>query len=179
MDCSSIGFHSPTPGAYSNSCPSSRWCHNINSSSVIPWSSCLRSFPASEAIQRSQFFASGGQSIGTSASASVFLMDIQDWVPLGWTGWISLHSKGLKSLLQHYSTKASILQWSAFFMVQLSHPYMATGKTIALTRCTFVGKDVRMKNELPRWVGTQYATGEEWRNNSRKNEEMEPKGKIP
>ena len=64
-------------------------------------------------------------------------------------------------------------------MVQLSHPYMATGKTIALTRCTFVGKDVRLKDELPRWVGTQYATGEEWRNNSRKNEEMEPKGNIP
>ena len=85
----------------------------------------------------------------------------------------------LKESSQNHSSKASILQCSAFFMVQLSHPYMATGKTIALTRCTFVSKDVRMKNELPRWVGTQYATGEEWRNNSRKNEEMEPKGKIP
>ena len=85
----------------------------------------------------------------------------------------------LKSLLQHYSPKASVLQWSAFFMVQLSHPYMATGKTIALTRCIFVGKAMTLKDELPRWVGTQYATGKEWRNNSRKNEEMEPKGRIP
>ena len=85
----------------------------------------------------------------------------------------------LKSLLQHHSSKASILQCSAFFMVQLSHPYMTTGKTIAFTRWTFVGKAMTLKDELPRSVGTQYATGEEWRNNSRKNEEMEPKRKTP
>ena len=85
----------------------------------------------------SQFFASGGQIIGDSASASVLPMNIQDWLPLGWTGWISLQSK---SLLQHHSSKASILQCSAFFIVQLSHPYMTTGKTIALTRWTFLGK---------------------------------------
>ena len=79
------------------------------------------------------------QSIGVSASASVLLMNTQDWSPLGWTGWMSLQSKGLKSLLQHHSSKASILQCLAFFTVQLSHPYMTTGKTIALTRWTFVG----------------------------------------
>ena len=81
------------------------------------------------------------QSVGISASASVLPMNIQDWSPLGWTGWISLQSKGLsKSLLQHHSSKASILRHSAFFIVQLSYPYMTTGKTIALTRWTFVGK---------------------------------------
>ena len=89
----------------------------------------------------SQLFASGGQSIGVSASASVLPMNTQDWSPLGWTGWISLQSKGLsKSLLQHHSSKASILWHSCFFIVHLSHPYMTTGKTIALTRQTFVGK---------------------------------------
>ena len=85
----------PTPGAYSNSCPLSWWCHPIISSSVVPFSSCLLSFPASGSFQISQFFASVGQSIGTSASVSVLPMNIQDWSPLGWTGWISLQSKGL------------------------------------------------------------------------------------
>ena len=78
--------------------------------------------------------------LGVSASASVSPMNIQDWFPLGWTGWLSLQSKGLSSLLQHHSSKASILWRSAFFIVQLSHPYMTTGKTIALTRQTFIGK---------------------------------------
>ena len=86
----------------------------------------------------SLLFASGGQSTG--ASASVLPMNFQDWFPLGWTGLISLQSTGLKSLLQHHSSKASILQHSAFCIVQLSHPYMTTGKTIAMTRWTFVGK---------------------------------------
>ena len=88
----------------------------------------------------SQFFTLGGQSIGVSASASVLPMNIQDWFPIGLTGLISLRSKGLKSLLQHHSSKASILRCSAFFIVQLSHRYMTTGKTIALTRWTSVGK---------------------------------------
>ena len=79
---------SPTPGIYSNSCLLSRWCHPTISSSVVPFSSCLQSFPASGSFQMSQFFASGGQSIGVSASASVLPMNIQDWFPLGWTGWI-------------------------------------------------------------------------------------------
>ena len=81
---------SPTPGVYSNSCPSSRWCHPTISSSVILFSSCLQSFPTSRSFQMSQFFTSGGQSIGVSASASVLPMNIQDWFPLGWTSWISL-----------------------------------------------------------------------------------------
>ena len=84
---------SPTPGACSNSCPSSQWWHPTISSSVIPFSSCLQSFPASGSFQMSHLFALGGQSIGVSAS--VLLINIQDWFPLGWTGWISLKSKGL------------------------------------------------------------------------------------
>ena len=131
---------SPTPGVYPNSCPLSWWCHPTISTSVIPFFSCFQSFPASRSFQMSQFFASGDRSIGVSASASVLPMNTQDWSPLVWTGWISLQSKGLSSLLQHHSSKASILQHSAFFTVQLSHPYMTTGKTIALNRWTFVGK---------------------------------------
>ena len=86
---------SPTPGVYSDTRPSSWWCHPVISFSVIPFSSQLHSFPSSGSFQMSQFFASGGQSIGVSASVSVFQMNIQDWSPLGWTGWISLPSKGL------------------------------------------------------------------------------------
>ena len=137
---------SPTSGACSNSCPLSQWCHSTISSSVIPFfhlqsfpasgsfplsqwchptisssvipfSSCLQSFPASGSFPTSQFLASGGQSIGALASASVLPMNIQDWFPLGLTGLISLQSKELKSLLQHHSSKASILWHSAFFMV--------------------------------------------------------------
>ena len=93
-----------------------------------------------QTLPRSQFFTSGGQSIRVSVLVSVFPMNIQSWFPLGWTGWISLQSKGLSSLLQHHSSKASILQHSAFCRVQLSHLNMTTGKTIALTRQTFVGK---------------------------------------
>ena len=119
---------SPTPMAYSNSCPSSQWCHPTISSSVIPFSSSLQSLPAWGSFQTSQFFASGGQSVEVSASVSVLPMNIQDWSPLGWTGWTSLQSKGLSRLLQHHSSKASILSCSAFFIVQISHPYMTTGK---------------------------------------------------
>ena len=86
---------SPTLGACSNSCPLSQWCHPTISSSVIPFSSYPQSFPASGSFQMSQFFTSGGQSIGVSASTSVLPMNTQDWSPLGWTGWISLQSKGL------------------------------------------------------------------------------------
>ena len=131
---------SRTPRACSNSCPSSGWCHPTISSSVIPFSSCPQSFPASESFQMSQFFALGGQSIGVSASASVVPMYIQDWFPLGWTSWISLQSKGHSRVLQHHNSKASILWHSAFFIVQLSHPYITTRKIIALTRWTFVSK---------------------------------------
>ena len=115
---------------------SSWWCHPTISSSIILFCSCLQSFPASGSFPMSQFFTSGAQSIGVSASAAVLPMNIQDWFPLRWTGWISLQSKGLSSLLQQHSSKASVLRRSAFFMVQLSHPYMTTRKIIALTRWT-------------------------------------------
>ena len=86
---------SPSPRVHPNPCSSSQWCHPTNSSSVVPFSSCPRSFPASGSFQMSQLFASGGQSIGVSASTSVLPMNTQDWSPLGWTAWISLQSKGL------------------------------------------------------------------------------------
>ena len=101
-------FPSPTPRVYSNSCPLSQLCLPTISSSVTSFSSYPQSFPASGSM--SQFFTSGGQSIGVSASASVLPMNIQGWFPLGLTGWISLQSKGLKSLFQRHSLKASILQ---------------------------------------------------------------------
>ena len=106
---------SPTPGAYSNSCPLSWWCHPTISSSVVPFSSHLQSFPASGSFQISQLFASGGQSIGVSASTSVLPMNIQDWFPLGWTGWISLQSKGLSRVFSNPK-----VQKYQFFCAQLS-----------------------------------------------------------
>ena len=106
---------SPTPRVYSNSCPLSQWCHPTVSSSVFPFSSCLQSFPASQSFQMSQFFVSGGQSIGVSASTSVLPMNIQDWFPLGWTGWISLQSKGLSRVFSN-----TTVQKHQFFSVQLS-----------------------------------------------------------
>ena len=129
---------SPTPGIYRNPCPSSRWCDSAISSSVIPFSSCPQSLPALRSFPMNQLFTWGGQSTGVWAS--VLPMNTQDWSPLEWTGRIFLQSKGLLSLLQHHSSKTSILWHSAFFIVQLSHPYMTTGKTIALTRQTFVDK---------------------------------------
>ena len=122
---------SPTLGVYSNSCPLSRWYHPTISTSVMPLSSCPQSLPASGSFQMSQLFTSGGQSIGVSASASVLPMDIQDW----FLDILAVQGT-LRSLLQHHSSKASILWHSAFFTVQLSHPYMTTGKIIALTRRT-------------------------------------------
>ena len=120
---------SPTPGVYSNSCPSSRWCHPAIPFSVIPFS-CPQSLPASESFPMSQLFTWGGQSTGVSALASFPPKKSQGWSPSEWTRWISLQSKGLSrvGLLQHHSSNASILQCSAFFIVQLSHPYMTTGK---------------------------------------------------
>ena len=91
---------SPTPGVHPNSCPLSRSCHPTISSSVVPFSSCAQSFPASGSFHMSQLFASGGQSIGVSASTSVLPMNTQDWSPLGWTGWISLQSKGFRIVSQ-------------------------------------------------------------------------------
>ena len=131
---------SPTPGANSNSCLLSWWCHPTISSSVIPFS-CPQSFPASGSFQMSQLFASGGQSIGASASASVLPVNIQDWFPLGLTGLISLQSKGLSRVFSNTTV------WKhRFFGTQLSlwsnshiHTWLLE-KTIALTRWTFVSK---------------------------------------
>ena len=143
-----------TPRACSNSSPLSRWCHPTISSSVIPFSSCFQSFPASGSLPMSWLFASGGQSIGASFSGSVLSMNIQGWFPLALTSFISLLSKWLpRVFLQHHSSKASILQCSALFMVQLSHLYTTTGKTIALTRWTFVSKVMSLLlNTLSRFV---------------------------
>ena len=113
---------SPTPRVYSDSCPLSWWYRPTISSSVVPFSSCLQSFPASGSFPVSGFIASGGQSIGVSASASVLPMNIQHWFPLELIGWISLQSKGLSRVFSNHSSKASILQHSAFFIIQLSHP---------------------------------------------------------
>ena len=119
---------SPSPGVYSNSCPSSRWCHPTISSFVVPFSSCLQSFPASGSSQMNQLFASDGQNTGVSASASVLPMNIQDWFPLELTDLISLQSKALSRVFsQHHNSKASILRRLVIFITQLSHPYMTTG----------------------------------------------------
>ena len=141
---------SPTPRVYSNSCPLSWWCHPTISSSVIPFSSCPQSFPASESFPTNQLFSSGGQRIGVSASTSVLPMNTQDWSPLS-----PCSPRDSQESSQHHSSKASILWRSAFFKVQLSHPYMTTGKTIALTRRTFVGKVMSLLlNMLSRLVIT-------------------------
>ena len=105
---------SPTPGIYSNSCSSSKWYHPTISSSVIAFSSYFQSFPASGSFPMSQFFASSDQSIRVSASASVFPMNIQDWSPLGWAGWISLQSKGLSRVFSN-----TTVQKHHFFSAQL------------------------------------------------------------
>ena len=110
---------SPTPGIHSDSCPLSPWCHPAISSSVIPFSSCPQSLPASKSFPVSQLFTWGGQSTGASALASFLPKKSQGWSPSEWTGWMSLQVQGtLKSLLQHHSSKASVLRRSAFFTVQ-------------------------------------------------------------
>jgi len=133
---------SPTPGVCSNSCPWSRWCHPTISSSVVPFSSCLQSSPASGSFPMSQFFISGGQSIGVSASASVLLLNTQDWFPLGLTCRISLQAKGL---LRVFSNTA--VQKQQFFSAQLSllsnshtHTRLLEKPQLWLNRRTFVGK---------------------------------------
>ena len=131
---------SPTPRVHWDSCLSSQWCHPAISSSVVPFSSCPRSLPASESFPMSQLFAWGGQSTGVSALASFLPKKSQGWSPSEWLVGSPCSPRALKSLLQHHSSKASILRRSAFFTVQLSHPYMTTGKTVALTRRIFVGK---------------------------------------
>ena len=128
---------SPTPRACSNSCPLIQWCYPTISTSVVPFSCCLQSFQALGSFPVSQFFTSGGQGVGVSASAWVFPLNIQDWSPLGWTGWISLQSKGLLRVFSN-----TTFQKHLFFGAQLSlysYSYIHTwlGKTIALTRWTY------------------------------------------
>ena len=141
MDCKHTRLPCPlSPRVCSNSCPLSQWYHPTISSSVVPFSSCLQSFPASRSFLMSQLFTSGGQSTGAPASALVLPINIQDWsFRMDWFDLLTVQGT-LKSLLQYHSSKALIFQHSAFFMVQLSHPYMTTGKTIALTIQTFVSK---------------------------------------
>ena len=145
--------HARLPGACSNLCPLNWQCYPTVSSSVIPFSSCLQSCPASRSFLMSQFFTSGGQefsfSISPSNEYSGLISFRIDWLDL-------LAVQGtLKSLFQHHSSKASIFRCSAFFTVQLSHPYMTTGKTIVLTRRTFVGKVMSLLfNMLSRLVTT-------------------------
>ena len=116
-DCSTPGF----PGAYSNSCLSCQWYHPTISYSVVLFSSCVQSFPASESFPMSQFFASGSQSIGVSASASVLPKNIQDWFPLGWTGWISLQSKGLSKVFSNTTAqKHQFFYWVRDAIASLS-----------------------------------------------------------
>ena len=133
---------SPTPGACSNAHPLSRWCHPTISSSVVAFSSCLQSFPASGSFPVRQFFTSVGQNIGVSASASVLPVNIQDWFPLGLTDLISLQSKGNSRIFSN-----TTVQKHQFFGAQLSlwsnsHLYMATGNTIAFTIWTLVSKGI-------------------------------------
>ena len=114
---------SPTLGACSYSCPLTQWCHPTISSSVVPFSSCPESFPASASFQMSQFFASGGQSIGASTSASVLPMNTKDWCPLGWTGWISLQSKGLSRVFSNTTKSINPLALSFLYGPTLTSIY--------------------------------------------------------
>ena len=144
---------SPTPRVYSNSHPSSQRCHPTISSSFTPFSSCFQSFPASRSFPLSQFFASGGQSIGVSASASVLPMNIQDWFPLGWAGGSPCSPRESQESSPTPQFKVSILWCSAFFKTQFSYPYMTIGKTMVLTRQTFYSKVISMLfNMLSRFV---------------------------
>ena len=146
---------SPTPRVYSNSCPSSRWCHPTISTSVLSFSSLLLSFPVLGSFPMSQFFAPGGQSIGASGSASVFPMNIQDWFPLGWTGWISLQSKGLSRVFSDTTVQNHQFLVTQPSLWSNSHIHTTTGKTIALTRQTLLGKVMSLLfNMLSRLVIT-------------------------
>ena len=139
-----LSCFSPSPGACSNSCPWRQWCHPTSSSSVVPFSSCPQPVSASGSFPMSGLFESGGQSIGASALASVLPKKSQGWSS-EWTGWISLQSKGLSSIFSSTAfRKCQFFGTQPFFNVQLSHPYMTTGKTIALTRWTFVGKIISL-----------------------------------
>ena len=129
---------SPTPGVHPNPCPLSQWCHPTISSSVIPFSSCPQSFPASGSLQMSQLFTSGGQCIGVSVSTSVLPMNTQDWSPLGWTGWISLQSKGCSTAFSNITVKSINSLVLSFLYSPTITSIHDHWKTIALMRQTFV-----------------------------------------
>ena len=146
---------SPTPRVYPNTCPLCQWCHPTISSFVVSFSCCPQSFPASGSFQMSQLSTSGGLVLELQLQNQSY-----QWTPglisfrMDWLDLLAVQGTP-KSLLQHYSSKASILQHSAFFIVQISHPYMTTGKTISLTRWTFVGKIISLLfNMLSRLVIT-------------------------
>ena len=149
---------SPTPGVYSNSCPLSRWCHPTISSSVVPFSSCLQSFPVSGSFPISQLLASGGQSIGASASASVLPMNIQDWFPLGWTGLISLKSKGLSRVFSSTTVQSTLFMGPlmdfrlssldmndcfSFFSVTFRNDFFFLSHDTAFTMCKNTNKTIQ------------------------------------
>ena len=137
---------SPSPWVCSNSCPLSRWCHPTVSSSVAPSSPCPQYFPASASFPMSQLFASGGQSIGTSASASVLPRNILGWFPLGLTGLISLMSKGVSRVFSSPTSQKHQFSLVLIFLYGPTlNPYMTTGKTITLTRQTFSGTWIALK----------------------------------
>ena len=143
-----IPYPSPTSRACSNACPSSQWCYPTISSSVVPFSSCPQSFPESGSFPLSQFFPSGSQSIGASALASVLPMNIQDWFPLGLTGWISLQTKGLSRVFSNTTD-----QKHQFFGAQLSLQSNSHIRTwlLTLTRWTFVSKVMSLLFNMLSW----------------------------
>ena len=144
---------SPTPRVYPNSRPLSWWCHPTISSSVVPFFSCPQSFPASGSFQMSQLFTSGGQSIGVSASTSVLPVHTHNWSPLGWPGWISLQYKGFSRVLFNTAVQKHQFFGTQLSLLSNSYPYMTSGKTIALTRRTFVSKVMSLLfNTLSRLV---------------------------
>ena len=152
MQHTRLPFSSPSPRVCSNSCSLSQWCQASIWSSVIPFFSCLHSFPASGSLPMSQLFASGGQSIG--ASASVLPMNIQGWFPLGWTGLISFLSKGLSRVFSNTTVQKRQFFGTPFLLSSYHiHPYMTTGKTKVLTIQTFVGKVISLIfNFLSRFI---------------------------
>ena len=146
---------SPTPRACSNSCPLSRWCYPTISSSVVPFSSCLQYFPASGSFPMSQFFTSGGQKVlELQLQHQSFQLNIQDLFPLGWTGWISLQSKGLSRVFSNTTVQKHQFFSAQFSLCSTSHIHTwLLERTIALTRQTFVGKVMSLLfNMLPRLV---------------------------
>ena len=152
---------SPTPRVHPNPCPLSRWCHPTISSSVIRFSSCPQSFPASGSFPMSQLFASGGQSIGVSASALVFPMNTQDWPPLGWTGWISLQSKGLSRVfsnttVQKHQFFSSILQlnttlFSIYLTASKLEQKLSNQESYLTTMFQFFTKPGRIFGAMNNW----------------------------